>query len=255
MESAPGGSTVNKNDVTSPSALLFVDALGETLPFKSSFTYKELSDFCRREGIINLAGVDNLTERELLSIARKISTVTNGHVKINPEPLRKTSKNRTPLSKVDMEVADYMANVSKCRRCQAKTDYRLYCDDCRKITAEILHGKPSPHKPKIKEKKDIKMGAQVSLKDGSQVHVVEKNGSNYVGMADDFSIYSFVESDVVKVNNLDDPIFDKTAYTHCPVCGEEMREYDQKCRVCKYNRDVPAHKWDEAEIDWGGMGD
>jgi hypothetical protein len=259
--------------VTSPSALLFVDALGETIPFKRTFTFKELSDFCRREGVMHLAGSDKLTGDELLSIADKINTVTNGHIRVAPEPLKKTG-NRFPLSKIDMEIA-HQVTGSTCRKCEAQTDHRLYCDSCREKTADILFGAPGPQRsrrkpwmrpvdPETGKPQDlgkpqasnrIDVGARVLLSEGTQVHVVDKYSSRIVGVDDDFLVYHFTTKDAVEVHNLDDPIIEKTASESCPICGEEMYDYDKKCRVCKYHRDVPSDKWEEGKIDWGGMGD
>jgi len=241
-----GKGIVSTKDITSPSALLFVDALGETLPFRNSFTFKELSDFCRREGVMHLAGTDQLSEDSLLKIAKKISVITNDNIRIIPEPLKKTSGNRTPLSKIDMEVAHHVADESTCGRCNAKTDYRLYCDACRK-KGDVLFGKPSPYKEKRPKKTKIHMGALVLLPTGEKVHVVDKKGSRYVGVDDNFLAYEFVFRDAVEVHNLDDPIT-VIAYDRCPICGESMLGNKNKCVVCGYERDIPS-------VDWGGLSD
>ena len=241
---------MTRTDVASPTAVIFVDALGETLPWKSSFSFKELSDFCHREGVVHLAGKNSLSETELLTIAKKIEIITKGHIAITSKPLQKTARNRTPLSKIDMDVAHHVANYDEtfCERCGTRTPLTKFCDGCRDIQADVLFGKPSlPEYKRKKKKQSIDLGAAVVLHNGARVHVVEKNGATYVGVDDAFDTHTFSLHEAVEVNNLTDPI-EKQANDSCPVCGEPMMARIAKCNVCGYDREVTAEG-----INWGGI--
>lgn len=228
------------NDVTSPAALLFVDAVGETLPSKASFTFKELCDFCHREGVNGLIDQQGaLASDTLITIARKIAAITKGHIIIEPRP--RTGRQRMPLSRVDMDVADHVAKseTGSCRKCGTTTDHLLYCETCRKVTADMLFGAPSPPRPNkkhvLEEKKKhnpIEIGASVVLETGLKVHVVATTGPMYIGVDDELNTHEFSKHQATDIRNLTDAVTIKIAKDHCPMCGEETRYDSEKCTTC-----------------------
>jgi hypothetical protein len=81
-------------------AALFVDSLGRDLPLRERFSYKELHDFLRREGIL---GLDQLDNRDLVKIGSMIERSTAGNVMVNAEPT--AAPTRTPISSIDLRVS------------------------------------------------------------------------------------------------------------------------------------------------------
>lgn len=210
--------TLSRNDITVPAALIFIDGLGDTIPFKTSFTFKELSDFCHREGVNVLAG-ERLTEENLIGIAEHIAILTNNHVTIEARPT--VAATRQPLSAVDLHVASESAS-HECRRCQTKiATYRIFCDDC------------SQRAPVKETTSRIGMYAHVVLNDGTGLHVVEITGDTYTGVDDLFIARTFTAADAAKVHNLDDDLRTVEA-AQCNMCGEEVYEFASKCANCGY---------------------
>lgn len=207
------------NDVAVPAALIFIDSLGSTLPFKNAFTFKELSDFCHREGINVLAGRD-VVEEDLMQIAYIVEGVTNGHVKVAAGPIK--SGDRSPLSNVDLQVAHKVAQ-KECRRCGEPSGSFMLCQGCRD-DIEIRHGQvqmaPVSQEP-------MQLYASATLRDGTEVHVVEVQGSKYVGVDDDFVAHEFEASEVRSYTNMDEAL---VKLGICTMCGEELT--DPKCANC-----------------------
>jgi hypothetical protein len=207
-----------RNDVTVPAALIFIDAMGDTIPFKSSFTFKELSDFCLREGVTLLAG-DTFSEADLIKIAQHVAAITSNHVQIETKTTK--SAGREPLSAIDLSVA-VESSERECRKCRAKiASYRIFCDPCSQRIGESLNHT---------EKKSIAM-----LKDGANLHVVEIAGEEYVGVDDFFEAHAFKASDAVVIHNLDDDLRSVEA-SKCDRCGEEVFQFSSKCANCGYTR-------------------
>ena len=204
------------DDVTIPTALIFIDALGDTLPFKPSFTFKELSDFCHREGV-NVIQPAPLTEIDLLKIAEHVALLTNNHIEIIAKPTKTAS--RDPLSAVDLGVAERAANrVKQCRRCTARiAPHRIYCDGCQ---SEGPQGE-----------KKIGMYAYVTLKDGTNLHVVDFEDQSIVGVDDFFNARGFAAHDVATLHNMDDDLRTIEA-ARCSMCGEETYAFASKCANC-----------------------
>lgn len=213
----------SRNDVTVPAALIFIDAMGDTIPFKSSFTFKELSDFCLREGVTFLAG-DTFSEAELIKIAQHVATITNNHVQIETKTTK--TAGREPLSSIDLSVAVESAE-RECRKCRAKiASYRVFCDPCSQRLGESRSQK---------EKKVIAMYANVTLKDGANLHVVEITGDDFIGVDDFFEARAFKFADAAVIHNLDDDLRSVEA-SRCDRCGEEVFQFSSKCANCGYTR-------------------
>lgn len=213
--------TMGRKDITVPAALIFIDGLGDTLPFKASFTFKELSDFYHREGASVLAGEPS--EENLIEIAEHIALLTNNHVNIEARPT--VAATRQPLSAVDLHVASESA-VRECRRCQAKiASYRIFCDECQHAAKAIG----------IKKEARINMYAHVVLADGTALHVVEITGDTYTGVDDSFTARTFTASEAATIHNLDDDLRTVEA-SQCNMCGEEVYEFSPKCANCGYAR-------------------
>lgn len=203
-------------DVTVPAALIFIDAMGDTLPFKSSFTFKELSDFCRKEGVDILAEKP-LTESDLVKIAENVSALTNNHVEIVAKPTK--TANRSPLSTVDLGVAEKTAE-RQCRRCPMKiASYRIFCDECQGL------GPKSPVSVKIG------MYSYVTLKDGTSLHVVDFEGEKFIGVDDFFNAHEFAAHDAKAIHNMEDDLRTVEA-SRCDSCGEEVYAFSSKCANC-----------------------
>lgn len=171
------------NDISVPAALIFIDSLGSTLPFKSSFTFKELTTFCHREGIATLAERE-LVEDDLLKIAHIVTGVTNGGIHITAGPT--DSGSRMPLSKIDLRVAGK----------------ELLSPPQKKTATEESLTTPSPVVPSG----PLTMFANVILKNGIDVHVVELRGKTIIGVDNHFAAHEFEEQDIARYANLDDPL-------------------------------------------------
>lgn len=210
----------SRTDVASPAAVVFIDALGDTLPFKASFTFKELSDFCRREGVHSLADNEELSDGDLIQIAAHVGTLTNNHVRIEPEPT--VTAERSPLSIIDFNVAEEQSTVRHaCKRCRGEVEStRLLCATCRTAVAA-----------RTDKTAAIELYAHVVLADGATVHVVEINGDHFVGVDDLFQATSFHEQEVKAVHNMSDDVRSIHA-SQCDVCGEEIFQYAAKCSNC-----------------------
>lgn len=227
----------NRNDVTIPAALIFIDALGDTLPFKSSFTFKELNDFCLREGVSALAGTP-LIETDLIKIAENIQMMTANHVQVSAEPTHTAT--RAPLSMVDLNVAERKSStVPECRRCGNMTrNGRLLCEDCSDVVGARVNAiKPGIPGTLIEEGPQSPVGppiqlyAYVTLSDGARLHVVDIDGDQYVGVDDRFASRTFLTTEACQIHNLDDDIRTLQA-SQCDMCGEEMFEFAPKCANC-----------------------
>jgi hypothetical protein len=204
-------------DISGPAALIFIDALGDTLPFKASFTFKELSDFCRREGV-SLLSPTPLTDADLIKIAATVASLTQNHVQITAQPTK--GDVRDPFSAVDLSVASKSA-VKECRNCQAKiASYRIFCEECR--TAMEQGGV---------RKQAIRLYAHVTLVDGAALHVVEINDKSFVGVDDFFVPRDFTAAEAVTIHNLEDNLRTVEAAA-CDMCGEETYEFSPKCSNC-----------------------
>lgn len=199
---------IDGNDISVPAALIFIDSLGSTLPLKSAFTFKELSDFCRREGINHLAGKPTLSSEELLHVAEIVQVVTGGHITIESLPSEATT--RTPLSAVDLSVANVKSEV---RTAQAPRQPQ-------RVARTTL----SPG--------DITLYSYVTLKNGTSVHVVECNAPTYIGMDDSMLPHTFVLKDAASVHHLDDAVDIHKIGMRCGTCGEHLFEFTKKCSSC-----------------------
>ena len=207
--------------LATPVALIFIDALGNTLPFKTSFTFKELNDFCHREGVTTISE-SPLTGADLIKIAESVAHLTNNHIEIKEEPTR--TGDRTPLSSVDLGVAQRRSSARTCRRCPAIiSSSRILCDDCRRGIAAAREEVSKP----------IALYANVTLKDGARLHVVDIQGESYVGVDDLFEPRVFSASEAEAIHNLDDDIHTVKS-ARCSMCGEDT-ESNTKCSNCGYN--------------------
>ena len=185
-------------EITNTAAVSFIDAMGHHLPMKRAFSFKEVSDYCRREGITHLAGRDHFTADELLDVGRHIERITRGHVTVRAEA-RKTGV-RTPLSLVDLTVED------------------------RRIAKQRTEPKRAAKSSKIA------LYAQVVLTDGTRLDVVEANGTQYVGVDDRFTSRKFALGEVSSFINLDDQMTPDAPA--CRTCGEDGKIGAAKCDVC-----------------------
>jgi hypothetical protein len=211
-------------DIATPAALIFIDALGDTLPFKQSFTFKELSDFCRREGVSVLSPTP-LTDGDLIKIAETVAALTQNHVQVEAQATR--GEERDPISAVDLSVASKSAD-KQCMRCQTKiASYRIFCDDCRVAGTQPGSGNT---------KKAIRLYAHVTLVDGASLHVVEIGKESLVGVDDFFVPRDFTAADVVTSHNMDDDLRVVEA-SACGMCGEERYAFAGKCANCGYAGD------------------
>lgn len=210
----------SKQDIAVPAALIFIDALGDTVPFKASFTFKELSDFCRREGV-TLMAASPLTDSDLMKIAEHVALLTNNHVTIEAKPTE-AATGRDPLSAVDLSVATKTAQ-RECRHCQAKiASYRIFCDAC---------ANPGSRN----DKQAIRLYAHVTLRDGTALHVVEIGQDTLVGVDDLFVPRDFTAAEAVTIHNMDDDLRTVEA-SACNMCGEETYDFAPKCSNCGANR-------------------
>lgn len=117
-------------------AALFVDALGRNLPMREHFSYKELHDFLRKEGVL---GLDELDGQDLVKIASTVGSMTKGNVKINATPVV-TATVRTPLSSVDLRVSGERPLERKARPIQV-TDLVTLKDGAQLHVVETRVGK------------------------------------------------------------------------------------------------------------------
>jgi hypothetical protein len=209
-------------DISTPAALIFIDALGDTLPFKESFTFKELSDFCRREGV-SLLSPTPLTDADLIKIASTVATITQNHVQIEVQPTK--GDERDPISAVDLSVASRSAE-KECRNCQAKiASYRIFCEDCRTAMEQ----------PPTTRKQAIRLYAHITLTDGSSLHVVEIGKDKLIGVDDFFVPRDFTAAEAVTIHNLEDDLRTVEA-SACDMCGEEVYDFSAKCANCGATR-------------------
>jgi|GEM_PF-5546275 len=207
------------NDASIPAAIIFIDSLGTTLPFRNRFTFKELDDFCKKEGI---AGISNgeVSEPDLIKIAYFVEGITNGHVKIVAGPTE--SKVRSPLSKIDLHIAHRKAE-NECKRCGDPSGDKMLCEGCtqaiefKRQAAETVRDSVEP----------IRLFAHAQLKDGPLVHVVEIRGDRYIGVDDDFVAHEFKTSEVNNYTNMEEPLM---RYGSCDLCGTE--KFDPTCANC-----------------------
>ncbi len=205
------------NDISVPASIIFIDSLGATLPFKQVFSFQELRDFTHREGISTLAGRE-INEDDLGKIAYLIQGISNGHITIEAEPTN--GNGRSPLSKIDMQ----MAGKRGCRKCGATVQGTMLCDDChstiKQATAKCekpvtTNGHTNPCGSKLpcsvhdytpeKKKGAIQLYANVTLHDGTNVHVVEITGEQYIGVDNGFIAHQFRDDEIRAYTNLEDP--------------------------------------------------
>lgn len=182
-------------DIAVPVSVMFLDALGRQLPYKASFTYKELSDFCQREGVNFLAGRETLDEPTLLRVAGFVQKMSGGNVTIQAGPT--TGGERSPLAAEDVRMAEH-------------------------VVAATHH--------EVKKNPDI--DARVFLRGGIAGHIIEKTAKNYIVIDDEFNTHDDVtRDDIIAYHNLNDPL-PKEAIGECPMCGDEL--WFGGCRNCKY---------------------
>lgn len=211
-----------KQDITVPAALIFIDSLGDTIPFKRSFTFKELSDFCHREGI-NLLASKPLDETELLVIAENIAAMTQNHVQIEARPTKTAA--RAPLSSIDLNVAGQSAKKA-CRECDTPiAANRLFCNPCQKQRYAAIEG-PIPQADK-----SIHLYAHVTLHDGAALHVVEVSEAGFIGVDDLFQARHFTAREAATVHNMEEDLRSVEA-ARCDTCGEENFAFSTKCATC-----------------------
>lgn len=213
----------NRNDVTVPAALIFIDALGDSLPFKQSFTFKELNDFCLREGVAALSD-GPMGESDLLKIAEHVELLTNHHIAVRTEPTVATS--RAPLSLVDLNVADRRSmTIQACKRCGDPAPAgRVLCGSCR----DHIAAQTQPARPLVAP---IHLYAHVTLADGTRLHVVDIEGDRFIGVDDRFASQAFTAAEATHVVNMTDDIRTLQA-ARCETCGEEGFEFASKCANC-----------------------
>lgn len=149
-------------------ASLFVDALGRGLPLREHFSFKDLCDFLRKEGVF---GLDDLDSQDLVKIASVVGNMTEGNVKISAEPVV-TTTTRTPLSSVDL-----------------------------RISGETVVGPPPTTRP-------IQPLDRLVLEDGVELHVVRTGSRKCVGMDDTMQTREFTTDEVVAIVSMDDPILE-----------------------------------------------
>lgn len=206
------------NDASIPAAIIFIDSLGTTLPFRNRFTYKELDDFCKKEGIAGIA--DGVSEPDLIKIAYFVEGITNGHVKIVAGPTE--SKVRSPLSKLDMNIAHRKAE-NECKRCGDPSGEKMLCEGCTQ-TIEFNRHAAETVRPSVEP---IRLFAHAQLQDGTAVHVVEIRGERFIGVDDDFIAHEFGTTEVRQYTNMEEPL---TRYGSCGLCGTDL--FDPVCANC-----------------------
>jgi len=210
----------NASDISIPAALIFIDALGENLPFRSRFTFKELNDFVLREGISSLAQ-ESIAEPDLMKIAYLIEGITNGHVKIVAGPTPSTV--RSPLSKIDLEISNRKAHVNSCKRCGQASGSGMLCQAC---TTDIECKREAQEKV-VDHSEPMQIYAHATLTDGTDVHVIEIKGDRYIGIDDGFFAHEFAASEVDSYVNMDESI---AKIGMCGMCGAELE--DSRCTNC-----------------------
>jgi len=225
------------NDISVPASIIFIDSLGATLPFKQVFSYQELQDFTHRDGISTLAGRE-ISEDDLGKIAYLIHGISNRHITIEAEPTN--GNGRSPLSKIDLQ----MAGKRGCRKCGATVQGTMLCDDCRSIVGkkkapehdatpkctrcelrpadhdgicQVCAGIPTPARRGPNKKGSIQLYANVTLHDGTSVHVVEITGEQYIGVDNTFVAHEFRADEIHAYVNLEEPLIKLAA---CNMCGE-----------------------------------
>lgn len=212
------------NDVSVPAALIFIDSLGSTLPFRNRFTFKELSDFCYREGVIGLSE-NGVSEPDLMKIAYLVEGITGGHVKIVAGPT--PSGVRSPLSKIDLKIANRKAQ-NECKKCGEPSGVSLLCHGC---TEEIEFKRQAKETPQVPQEpqfvEPMKLYAHATLEDGTEVHVVEIHGDRCTGVDDEFVAHEFRVNEVREFVNMDEPLI---RLGSCNMCGEDL--FDPICGNC-----------------------
>lgn len=196
------------NDTSIPAALIFIDALGDTLPFKRQFTYKELNDFVHREGVAGLAGHE-VAEPDLMKIGYIIEGVTNGHIRVVAGPTE--SGSRSPLSKIDLRVAKASRN-KECHRCGVTIKTGGLCQPCRDDID------PEPVEAETRQA-PMQIYASATLRDGTTVQIVEAGKEKYIGLDDDFVAHEFDMNEVAHYANLDMPL---QKLGDCTLCGSPV---------------------------------
>lgn len=214
------------SDTTISASRIFIDSLGTSLPFKQSFTYKELNDFCRREGLHVLAEKDTLSDEELMEISHLVHEGTGGKVSIHAEPLNVEGASRSPLSVVDLSIVQKNGVNRVCKRCGENSGPKTFCNVCYTVAHRNMK---LEHQAKL----PIGLYAHVTLKNGERVHVVEMNGNNYVGVDDEFMVRHFKGADVKAYTNLEEEL-DTALMIRCGMCGEESSANKDFCANCSY---------------------
>jgi hypothetical protein len=185
-------------DSSVPTALIFLDSLGSTLPFKDRFTFKELSDFCHREGIV---GLTEQEQPDLKKVAYLVEGITKGHIKIVAGPMENPAQTRRPISKVDLDMGQKVQNA--------------------------VATKHAPTTKPANSLGPMKLYAHATLHDGTSLHVIEIHDDTCIGVDDDFVAHEFSPSEVRHYVNMDEPL---VRLGTCRVCGEDL--CDSTCTNC-----------------------
>lgn len=252
-------------------ALSFLDAIGTVLALKERYTFRELAEYCRSEGILRLANND-ISPEVYIAIAQDISELSEGHIQVLPQATPSvTLATRTPLSFVDMGVATVTlareAGKGKenkwkwepCKACAGSGKLQGTCHLC-KATGR-RNGKECAQcegtgqitgpcwtcgaSGEVKRPKSaglrivpIKIDAQVKLLDGTELQVVAIHNNRYLGIDAHLRDREFTIAEVYTVANLDDQA-SEVEKTKCKQCGEENSPWNKDCVICETPIDFP----------------
>lgn len=192
----------NRDDIIQTYAALFVDSIGSTLPFKARFSFHDVDTFCRREGIFSFVN-GPLSADFYRQLSDAIHRLTMGHVTITPSYTNTDSDQAMhPLSLIDLQA---------CRPNE-------------------------PDQEPVRSSSPIKLYANVKLKSGEIVDVVDIDGHRYTGVDDRFVTHQFDIGDVEAYANIDDVIVVHGTETtkRCALCGHKLVAHSAVHHSCSY---------------------
>lgn len=245
-------------------ALSFLDALGTIVTLKKRYSFRELAEYCRSEGILRLAD-NNISPEEYIAIAQEVAELSEGHIQVLPQATPSiTLATRTPLSFVDMGVATVKMSRDAvkwetckacggsgrmhgtCRVCNGSGRNRgKTCNECEgtgKLTGPCwtCGGMGQKRKSKEAERRivPIQIDAQVKLLDGTDLQVVAIHGEQYLGIDANLNEHEFTVDEVETVANLDDRAAEVVT-SKCKQCGESNSPWNKVCAICEMPLDFP----------------
>lgn len=241
-------------------ALSFLDAIGTIVALKNQFSFRELAEYCRSEGILKIAD-NNITPEQYIEMSQEIHALSGGHVTITPQATPNVLLTaRAPLSTIDLEVANVSMKLladkwqtcsacggsgrmhGPCTACNGSGSKRgKSCSECGgsgKLSGPCWTCSGMGQKRKVKKASAavdptaIKLDAQVTLHDGTELQVVAIRPSGFEGIDESLASREFCASDVAAVVNLSDPAA-KGDITKCGLCGEKNVQGSTECTVCE----------------------